>query len=119
MCIRQSTLTESHCPALINAFRFDLIHGCSLTRNLAHAEKRNITDERQALHEALVKLETEGLGQGRQFLSGTDKPNLGDVSVFGVLRSIEGLPAHHDVMEGRVQTDLVDWYQRMKLLIKY
>jgi hypothetical protein len=87
--------------------------------NFARTEKRNITDERQALQEALVKLEAEGLGHGKQFLSGTDKPNFGDVAVFGVLRSIEGLPAHNEVMGGRAQTDLVDWYRRMKLLIQY
>ena len=88
--------------------------------SLVTLEKRNITDERQALHEAILKLEDEGLGGGtKQFLSGTDTPNFGDVAVFGVLRSIEGLPAHKEVMAGRPQTFLVDWYQRMKLLIKY
>ncbi|CAB9513245.1 Prostaglandin E synthase 2 [Seminavis robusta] len=82
-------------------------------------QKRNITDERQALNDALVQLEEEGLGEGKQFLSGKDKPNLGDVAVFGTLRSIEGLPTHDEVMQGREQTALVDWYQRMKPLISY
>lgn len=80
-----------------------------------YLEKRNITDERQALNEMLVRLEEEGLGGGKQYLSGTMEPSLGDIAVYGVLRSIEGLPAHEEVMGGRDQSSpLPNWYQRMK-----
>ena len=67
------------------------------------------------MNEALIQLEEEGLSGGRQYLSGTEDPNLGDISVYGVLRSIEGLPAHKEVMEGREESSpLPGWYQRMK-----
>ncbi len=75
------------------------------------SEKRNITDERAALHQALVQLEQDGL-QDYDFVSGDDKPNLGDITLFGTLRSIEGLPAHKEVIETR-DGPLRAWYERM------
>jgi hypothetical protein len=77
------------------------------------SEKRNITDEKQALNEALIILETQGLGEGKLFLSGTNQLNLGDLTVFGTLRGLEGLPVHTDVVENR-GGPIPDWYQRMQ-----
>jgi len=77
------------------------------------SEKRNITDEKQALDDALVILETQGLGDGKLFLSGTNQPHLGDLAVFGTLRGLEGLPVHTEVVENR-KGPIPDWYQRMQ-----
>ena len=80
---------------------------------MLRTEKRNITDERQALNEVIIQIE-EGLGEGL-YLSGTDEPHLGDIAVYGTLRSIEGLPAHDEILEGRdASSPLPDWYTRMK-----
>lgn len=76
-----------------------------------YKEKRNITDERAALHQALVQLETDGL-KNNDFVSGIAKPNMGDITLFGTLRSIEGLPAHNDVIATR-DGPLRAWYERM------
>ena len=114
-------------------------------------EKRNITDERKALNEVLTRLEDEGLGKGKKFLSGTDvsvsykhkwfifktvlpisdfvarrsfssgtdMPNLADVAVYGTIRSIEGLPAHTEMLDGRdASSPLPEWYQRMKMQVE-
>ena len=70
----------------------------------------NISDERAALDELLEKLEKEGLG-GKTFLSGTDEPNMGDLAVFGALRTTVGLPIHEEAV-GKRET-IHDWYNRM------
>lgn len=89
-----------------------LVTDSRLTCDYCHfTEKRNITDERAALHQALVHLETDGL-RNHDFVSGTSNPNLGDITLFGTLRSIEGLPAHNDVIETR-DGPLRAWYERM------
>lgn len=75
--------------------------------------KRGITDERQALNDVLTQWEEEGLCQGKPFASGKDEPNLGDLSVFGTLRAVEGLPAHTEAVEQRGGA-LQEWYDRMK-----
>lgn len=80
-------------------------------------KKRNITDEKQALDDALVVLETQGLGEGKLYLSGTDQPHLGDLAVFGTLRGLEGLPVHTEVVENR-QGPIPAWYQRMQSQLK-
>lgn len=82
-------------------------------------EKRNISDERQALDEALSHLE-QGLAAagGSSFLSATTAPHLGDVAVYGTLRAIEGLPAHNQAVYdrgGRIR----DWYEQMKVEVNY
>lgn len=90
---------------------------CTLYINAVDTEKRNITDERKALDEVLVRLE-KGLSDGNSFLSGKDEPNMGDIAVYGVLRSIEGLPAHKQVLEGRDEfSPLPAWYKRMKMQV--
>jgi len=82
--------------------------------------KRSIVDERAALDEVLRVLENDGLfsDNGTRFLSGTTEPNLGDLSVFGTLRSIEGLPAHGEVVYGRKGSAIKGWYQRMKAQVE-
>jgi microsomal prostaglandin-E synthase 2 len=78
-------------------------------------KKRGIVDEVKALDEVLTKLETEGLDGGRKlFVSGKADPNLGDIAIFGTLRSIEGLPAHEQAVTSRKSGVIQDWYGRMK-----
>lgn len=80
---------------------------------LPFVAKRGITDERQALHDALTQLEQDGLGQEKLFVSGKDEPNMGDLALFGTLRAVEGLPAHSEAIEQR-GGKLPEWYDRMK-----
>lgn len=47
------------------------------------------------------------------FASGKDEPNMGDVAVFGTLRSVEGLPAHSEAIVERGGV-IPEWYDRMK-----
>lgn len=83
-------------------------------------EKRNITDERQALNEMLIQLENEGLKEDKEFLSGSSQPHLGDLAVYGVLRAIEGMPVHRELMESREPSSpLPAWYERMKTQIQH
>jgi hypothetical protein len=85
-------------------------------------EKRNITNERKALDDAIGKLETDGLKRPSLFLSGTSEPDIGDISVYGVLRSIQGLPTHDEFVVKRNQThagsELPVWYNRMTEKLK-
>lgn len=75
--------------------------------------KRNITDERASLHEALDKFESEGLLHGeRSYLSGGQCPDMSDVAVFGVLHSAKGLNAHDDAIRSRGGY-VKEWYERM------
>ena len=67
--------------------------------------------ERQALYDAVGEW-TASL-QGRDFLGG-GAPNLADVSVFGVLRSLEGYPTFDDML---VNTDVGGWYERMAAVV--
>jgi hypothetical protein len=79
--------------------------------------KRNITDEKKALEDALDKYESEGLQSGKFiYSSGLASPDLGDLSVFGVLYAVRGLNAHHTAIQlrgGHVQ----EWYDRMTLQV--
>ncbi|XP_057766107.1 uncharacterized protein LOC130986657 [Salvia miltiorrhiza] len=74
-------------------------------------KRHNITDERAALYEA-AETWVDAL-QGRDFLGGT-KPNLADLSVFGVLKSIRYLRAGKDMVE---HTRIGDWYDRMENVV--
>ena len=77
-------------------------------------EKRGITDEREALERALRTIEVDGLAGGANiFISGRQEPHLGDLAVYGTLRSIEGLAAHERVVFNR-EGPLRAWYERMK-----
>ena len=82
-------------------------------------EKRGITDERDALEQALKTIEIDGLlGGANVFISGRQEPHLGDLAVYGTLRSIEGLAAHERVISKR-EGPLRAWYERMKLKVGY
>jgi len=79
--------------------------------------KRNITDEKKALKEALDKFEQEGLDDGKlSFCSGLSAPDLGDLAVFGVLYSVNGLKAHADSIQLR-GGPVKEWYDRMHLSV--
>lgn len=73
-------------------------------------EKHGIEDEQKELQECLLKL--EGALQSQPYLSpSTDAPGLGDLSVFGTLRALDGLPIQSVVNEGKPA--LLSWYDRM------
>ena len=79
------------------------------------AEKRGISDEQEALRCCLNHWEEFGLEGGKKdFASGAANPNMGDLSVFGTLHSIEGLSAHAGAVTNRGGV-IVDWYQRMSM----
>ncbi|CAN6483293.1 unnamed protein product [Victoria cruziana] len=71
-------------------------------------KKHNITDERAALY-AAVNIWIKALN-GRQFIGG-NKPNLADLSVFGVLRPIRYLQSGIDLEKN---TGIGAWYKRME-----
>lgn len=71
-------------------------------------KKYKIEDPRASLYEAVE--EWVGALNGRDFLGG-DKPNLADVSVFGVLRPIRNLRTGEDMM---LHTNIGAWYKRME-----
>ena len=73
-----------------------------------------ITDEREALDKVLVEIE-DAL-RSKDFLSGREEPGLGDLAVYGALRSIEGLPAHDRILFHGENADrpLRSWYDRTK-----
>ena len=53
----------------------------------------------------------KAIGEYRSYLGG-EEPNLADMSVYGVIRSIEGLDTYRDLMEENVK--LEKWYKKMK-----
>jgi len=60
-----------------------------------------------ALSEAMMQWELEGL------TNNTGVPNLGDVSVYGVLRAVQGLPVHDEIIAQGGDV-IQEWYDRMK-----
>ena len=83
--------------------------------HLISQKKRNVTDEKQYLNEALFILESQkqGLGDGKLFLSGTNQLHSGDLAVVGTLHSLEGLPVHTNVVENR-GGPIPNWHQRIQ-----
>lgn len=78
------------------------------------AEKRNITDERVALFDALDNFNDALKGE---FLdSSAAKPHLGDLTIYGVLRGLKGLPIMHTIHES--YPTIASWYQRMESLVE-
>jgi hypothetical protein len=93
-------------------------------------ERHNVTDERKALDDVLIKLETELVRLNPPtvaeqspatnssairvytFLSGTNVPNLGDLSVYGVLRAIQHLPIYQETIVSR-GGPIMEWTQSM------
>jgi len=71
-------------------------------------KKYNIQDERAALNSAIETF-LQKLG-GKDFLFGSE-PTLADIAVFGVLKSIEGLRTHNDVLQNKL---LQSWYNRVE-----
>ena len=81
-------------------------------------KKRGILDEVKALDDVLTKFENDGLDNGKkQFVNGKEVPNLGDIAIFGTLRSIEGLPAHEQAVKSRKSGVIQEWYTRMKIQV--
>lgn len=73
-------------------------------------KKYNLKDDvRESLYDN-CRYWTKAIGKDRQFMGG-DKPNLADLSVFGVLSSIEGCTAFNDVLEN---TNIKPWYFAVK-----
>lgn len=70
-------------------------------------KRYGIEDARLSLYKEIEHL-LNGMGSKPYLGGGT--PNVIDVSVFGVLRSIHGLDTFHDVMEN---TDIAPWFERM------
>eukprot|EP00977_Amphora_coffeiformis_P001115 scaffold227_cov165-Amphora_coffeaeformis.AAC.28 len=83
---------------------FSLLYGTT--------ERMNITNEKEALDKVLAEIE-DAL-QSKDFLSGRSEPSLGDLAVYGALRSIEGLPAHDRILNGNAERPLRLWYDRTK-----
>jgi microsomal prostaglandin-E synthase 2 len=75
--------------------------------------KRGITDERAALQSALDTFQQSALGRN-DFVSGLPDPNMGDLAVYGTLRSVEGLQAHRNVMSDPNNVALHEWYLRVQ-----
>ncbi|CAH2035194.1 unnamed protein product, partial [Iphiclides podalirius] len=67
-------------------------------------------DVRQALYDAASTWTGALKKKGTRFLGGA-QPNLADISVYGVLSSIEGCRAFQDLREN---TDIGDWYDAMR-----
>lgn len=72
--------------------------------------RHNISDARQALYEAADKWMSAVKQKGTRFHGG-DQPNLADITVYGVLSSIEGCAAFQDL---RSNTDIGKWYDDIK-----
>lgn len=72
--------------------------------------RHNLQDDvRQDLYKA-VNDWINAIGKKRKFMGG-ERPNLADLSVFGVLRVMEGLQAFEDMMNN---TKVKHWYKRMQ-----
>ncbi|XP_049885011.1 prostaglandin E synthase 2 [Pectinophora gossypiella] len=76
--------------------------------------RHNIDDARQALYNAADKWMFAVKKKGTRFLGG-DQPNLADVTVYGVLSSIEGCRAFQDL---RSNSDIGKWYDDIKTSIE-
>lgn len=73
-------------------------------------KRYNLKDDvRESLYDN-CRLWVKAIGKERQFMGG-DKPNLADLSVFGVLSSIEGCTAFNDLLEN---TNIKPWYFAVK-----
>lgn len=73
--------------------------------------RHNIKDDvRQSLYDAIDEWTTAVKKKGTMFLGG-EQPNLADISVYGVLTSIEGCQAFQDL---RNHTEISKWYDGVK-----
>lgn len=76
--------------------------------------RHHIEDARQALYDAANKWMKAVQQKGTPFLGG-EQPNLADISVYGVLSSIEGCTAFKDL---RNHTKIGKWFDEMTNLIQ-
>lgn len=65
------------------------------------------------MQDAICVLQEDGIGN-HDFLSGRADPNLGDLAVYGTLRSVEGLPAHDALLHHPDNGALHEWYLRVQ-----
>jgi microsomal prostaglandin-E synthase 2 len=72
------------------------------------AKSQGIRDPQQHLYQCLENW-NQAL-EGKDFLGG-EKPNGADLAVYGILRSIEGMPAFQ-MIQNHLQ--VFDWYQRVE-----
>lgn len=73
-------------------------------------KRYNLKDDvRESLYDN-CRLWLKAIGKDRRFMGG-DKPNLADLSVFGVLSSIEGCTAFDDLLQN---TNIKPWYFAVK-----
>jgi len=86
-------------------------------------EKRGITNEREALHTCLKTFETDGLlinNHNTTFSSGLDVPDIGDIVMYGVLRSVEKSLSQSNKDEiFREGSALKVWYETMQKETSY
>lgn len=75
-------------------------------------KKYNIEDERQAIVEALREWTEAIKGGGGKFLSGEESPGVADLSVYGVLKSIEGFDTFKEVRNEN--EELGEWFDMTK-----
>lgn len=73
--------------------------------------RHNITDERQAMYDEADKF-VNALGN-RSFMGGKE-PNLADLSVFGIVRAIQGTDTFTDLM---ANTGMQPWFSRMEAAV--
>lgn len=69
-------------------------------------------DLREALYAAANEW-VAAVGEGRKFLGG-DAPNLADLSMFGVIRSVTGTDTFMDLMHN---SRIAPWYERMMAVV--
>jgi hypothetical protein len=81
-------------------------------------KKHGIDDARKALEDELLFLEQKLDSQ--EFLGDTssnEKLSVGDLSVFGVLKGLEGLPISIEIMNDSRYTRLGQWYRKVDEMI--
>lgn len=83
---------------------------------LASLEKRNIDDERAALIEALEKFH-QYLVDAPKDDSEEVKPHLGELTIYGVLRGLDGLAVFDTVM-GTYPDTIKPWYETMAEVVE-
>lgn len=77
--------------------------------------RHNIKDDvRQSLYDAAKDWMNVIHKKGTPFLGGK-QPNLADISVYGILSSIEGCQAFQDLREN---TDIGKWFDNMSSMVK-
>jgi microsomal prostaglandin-E synthase 2 len=87
-------------------------------------EKYNIDDVQVALDELLAELESELSKEGSRFLrpAPLDLPHLGDLSVFGVLKGLQGLPLWYTIFDDDdtqlKYTNIRRWYANVESAVQ-